>query len=69
MTTIPDSGTDNRNTLQKCMFIMNAIENGWSVKKRRGSYIFSKKHEGKKEFLRDGYLAKFLDENRATNGV
>ena len=48
---------------------MNAIENGWSVKKRRGSYIFSKKHEGKKEFLRDGYLAKFLDENRATNGV
>lgn len=42
---------------------MNALESGWSVKKRKGSYVFSKKHEGRKEILRDGYLAKFLEDN------
>jgi predicted RNA binding protein YcfA (HicA-like mRNA interferase family) len=56
------NGIDNR-TLQKCVLIMNALESGWSVKKRKGSYVFSKKHEGRKEILRDGYLAKFLEDN------
>ena len=42
---------------------MNALESGWKVKKRRGSYIFSKKHEGRKEIFKDGYLETFLTEN------
>ena len=42
---------------------MNALENGWKVKKRRGSYVFSKKHEGRKEIFKDGYLETFLSEN------
>ena len=64
MTTIPAVALNgDQTTLQKWMFIMNALENGWSVKKRKGSYVFSKKHEGRKEFLRDGYLARFLEEN------
>jgi len=47
---------------------MNALERGWKVKKRKGSYIFSKKHEGRKEILKDGYLKHFLEENmNATN--
>ena len=50
-------------TLQKCLFIMNALDNGWKVKKRNGSYIFSKKHEGRKEILKEGYLESFLVEN------
>jgi len=50
-------------TLQKCLFIMNALDNGWKVKKRKGSYIFSKKHEGRKEILKEGYLESFLVEN------
>ncbi len=49
--------------LQKCVFIMNALEGGWKVKKRKGSYIFSKKHEGRKEIFKDGYLETFLTEN------
>ena len=42
---------------------MNALEHGWKVKKRRGRYIFSKKHEGRKEIFKEGYLEHFLSEN------
>jgi hypothetical protein len=42
---------------------MNAIENGWKVKKRNGTYIFSKKHEGKKEYFKREYLETFLKDN------
>lgn len=48
---------------QKIMFIMNALDNGWSVKKRDDSYIFSKKHEGKKEVYQSEYLEKFVISN------
>jgi hypothetical protein len=49
--------------LQKLSFIYNAIESGWSVKKRENNYIFSKKHEGKKEVYLDTYLQKFIESN------
>lgn len=42
---------------------MNALERGWKVKKRRGRYIFSKNHEGRKEIFKEGYLEHFLSEN------
>ena len=53
----------NEKTMQKCIFIMNALENGWKVKKRRGSYVFTKRHEGCKKIFKDGYLELFLEEN------
>ena len=46
---------------------MNALENGWKVKKRRGSYIFTKRHEGHKKIFKDGYLELFLEENMNTS--
>lgn len=49
--------------LYKMNFIMNALENGWSVKKRSDSFIFSKKHEGKKEVFKKNYLETFIQEN------
>jgi hypothetical protein len=49
--------------LQKLYFINNAIESGWSVKKIENKYIFSKKHEGKKEVYLETYLQKFIEEN------
>ena len=61
MTIFTANGNDN--TFQKCTFIMNALERGWKVKKRKGSYIFSKKHEGRKEIFKEGYLESFLLEN------
>ena len=45
--------------LQKMAFIYNAVESGWSVKKRKEAYVFTKNHEGKKEiYLEKGNLYK-----------
>ncbi len=49
--------------LQKMIFIYNAIESGWKICKQKDSYIFSKKHEGRKEIYLDNYLKKFLEAN------
>ena len=45
---------------QKMIFIFNAIEDGWSIKKKNNSYVFSKNHEGKKEVFEDNYLDQFM---------
>ena len=50
-------------TLQKMIFIYNSINKGWKVHKKENSYIFSKKHENKKEVFLDDYLKKFILEN------
>jgi hypothetical protein len=48
---------------QKMIFLYNALEEGWSIKKSKDSYIFSKKHEGKKEILQEDYLLRFMKTN------
>lgn len=54
---------------QKMLLLYNSIEQGWSVKKHNESYIFSKKHEGKKEILEDTYLLKFMKTNLDFNKI
>ena len=49
--------------LQKMRFIYNAIEHGWNVKKIDNKFVFSKKHEGKKEIYLETYLQKFIEDN------
>ena len=44
-------------------FIYNALEEGWHVVKKIDRYIFTKKHEGRKEVLSDDYLEKFIVKN------
>lgn len=48
---------------QKMMLLYNAIEEGWSLKKRNDSYVFTKNHEGKKEVFHEDYLLKFMKAN------
>ena len=48
---------------QKMIFLYNTLEDGWSIKKSKDSYIFSKKHEGKKEILQEDYLLRFMKTN------
>jgi hypothetical protein len=48
---------------QKMMLLYNAIEEGWSLKKRNDSYVFTKNHEGKKEVFHEDYLLKFMKTN------
>lgn len=54
----------SQKTFQKMVFITNAIDQGWAVKKVQDSYIFSKKHENKKEIFQQDYLEKFIESNR-----
>jgi hypothetical protein len=54
---------------QKMLLLFNSIEQGWSVKKKEGSYVFSKPHENKKEVLEDSYLVKFMKTNLDLNKI
>jgi hypothetical protein len=54
---------------QKMLLLFNSIEQGWSVKKRNDSYVFTKNHEGKKEVLEESYLKKFMKTNLDLNKI
>jgi len=49
--------------LQKMKFVFNALDDGWKIEKNEDNYIFSKKHEGKKDVYSDEYLTNFLQKN------
>ena len=49
--------------LQKMIFLYNALEKGWSIKKKNNAYVFTKNHEGKKEVMLEDYLKRFMLEN------
>ncbi len=55
--------------LQIMGFLYNALEDGWSIKKRENKYIFTKKHEGKKEIFNDSYLEQFMKQNMNLNHI
>ena len=52
---------------QKMMFLCNALNEGWSIKKRKNSYIFKKNHEGRKEVFEETYLLDFMKKNMDLN--
>jgi len=47
----------------KTVFIMNALQDGWTIKKVNDAYVFSKKHENKREIFLESYLEKFIGNN------
>ena len=57
----------DKKTFQKMTFIYNALEQGWKVKKDADSYIFTKKHEGRREIFQESYLETFLISNISTD--
>jgi len=42
---------------------MNALNAGWCVKKVGDTYVFTKKHENKKEIFQETYLETFVYDN------
>ena len=56
-----------KNQFQKMVFIMNALEKGWTIKKQHDKYIFTKKHENKKEIFEENYLERFILTNSTHN--
>ena len=55
--------------LQKMIFIYNALQNGWDIKKNNEKYIFTKLHGQKKEVYLDSYLQQFLETNMNINNI
>jgi hypothetical protein len=52
---------------KKMVFLYNALDSGWSIKKRNDSYIFTKNHEGRQEIFDENYLAMFMKDNMNIN--
>ena len=50
-------------TLQKLLFINNALNSGWTIKKEQEKYIFTKRHENNQDVYLDNYLEIFLNNN------
>lgn len=71
MDIVIDVNKDNleidKTTFQKMCFVFNALNDGWSIKKNGNSYIFVKKHEGRREVFSDDYLAMFMKEQSNIN--
>ena len=53
----------SKKEFQKMVFIMNALNDGWKIYKTEDEYIFTKKHEGKREIFKSDYLEKFIYSN------
>lgn len=60
---LPSNATIDKPLFQKMLFIMNALDQGWKVNKNKDSYIFTKKHENKKEIFQENYLETFIASN------
>ncbi len=66
---------DNKNykvdgmIFQKMLLLFNALEDGWTIKKKNDSYIFIKNHEGKREIFDESYLTTFMKTNFDINKV
>jgi hypothetical protein len=59
----------NNLKFKKMLFLYNALDNGWSIKKRNESYIFTKNHEGRKEIFDENYLSTFMKDNLDINNI
>ena len=50
-------------------FLLNALNDGWSIRKKDINYVFRKKHENKKEIYSNDYLTTFLKNNFNINNI
>jgi hypothetical protein len=66
---IQDSSQVSKPTFQKMLFIINALEQGWAVRKNNDTYIFTKKHENRQEIFQENYLETFVASNLVTNVI
>ena len=66
---LPSNIQMNKKQFQKMIFIMNALDQGWSVKKSQDSYIFTKKHENRREIFQENYLENFILQNATSNDI
>jgi hypothetical protein len=66
---LPSNIQMNKKQFQKMLFIMNALGDGWSIKKSHDTYIFTKKHENRREIFQEKYLENFVVQNATTMDI
>ena len=59
----------NDNFIKKLLFLYNALEQGWNIKKKRNLFIFNKKHEGKQKYFDNDFLSTFMKENSSIDNL
>lgn len=58
-----DIETKDKIQIQKMVLIHNALNDGWTIKKKKDTYVFVKKHKNNKKYLTDSYLNTFIQTN------
>lgn len=66
---LPENIKVEKSQLRKLMFLANALDQGWSIKKSADSYIFTKKHENRREIFQENYLETFLISNLSNPNI
>lgn len=54
-------------TFAKMSFVFNAINDGWTIRKKKDKYIFIKPHDNCKEIFDPNYLDAFIKKNLHIN--
>ena len=62
-----DTKSIDPKTLAKMSFVFNAINDGWTIRKKKDKYIFVKPHDNRKEVLETSYLEAFIKKNLHVN--
>ena len=60
---LPKNIKMERKEFQKLLFLSNVLDQGWTIKKRNDTYIFTKKHENRYEVFQEDCLEKFILSN------
>jgi len=58
-----DLTTIDASTIARMSFVYNAINDGWTVRKKKDNYVFTKPHDNRKEIFECSYLESFVTQN------
>ena len=58
-----DMTTIDAPTFAKMSFVYNAVNDGWTVRKRKDKYVFVRPHDNRKEVFESAYLEAFIKTN------
>ncbi len=58
-----DINSELKNKIYVMHFVMNTLENGWTIRKNNDNFVFRKKHKNHGEIYSDDYLINFLKIN------
>jgi hypothetical protein len=58
-----DMTTIDATAFAKMSFVYNAVNDGWTVRKRKDKYVFVRPHDNRKEVFESAYLEVFIKTN------